>query len=366
MIPFINKRGVDFSSVNNSEKGEKMKQIKLLIILLILSISTIQAKDYSNRQDVKNFINKMVKKHHLSRYKLKQLFKEVKFQRKVLAIFNPKYRTTTPSKQPRRHYSKHGGWDRYSKSLVGKTRVKKGVAYMRKHRSIFKPVYRKYGVPPEYITAIIGIESYYGYNRGKFPVFDVLTTLGFEPHRRKKYFRYELENFLKLAKQEKFNPRNVKGSYAGAIGLGQFMPSSYDAFAVDFNKDGRRSIQTTSDAIASVANYFKKNGWRKGQTVATRVSYKGNRYHGKKTGYKHSYYRSQLKGISPKNGAWNYNGKVRLIKLDRKNYDELWYGAKNFYVITRYNHSSYYAMAVHQLAEKIKQNYKKKYGSNLR
>jgi len=341
-----------------------MKPIKLLLLLLLLSLGTVEAKNYNNKREVKNFINMMVRKHHFKKSYLQKLFKHVKFQRGALGMFNPKYRR--PPKHPPKRYSKHGSWDRYEKIMLGPTRVKKGVKYMHDYQSIFKKVYRRYGVPPEYITAIIGIESYYGGNRGKFNAFDVLTTLAFEPNRRKKYFRYELENFLRLSKVEKFNPKNVKSSFAGAIGLGQFMPSSYDAFAVDFNRDGRRSIQTTSDAIASIANYFKKNGWRRGEPVATRVSYRGNRFYSKKTGYKHSYYRNRLKGIQPKYGSWSYNGKVRLIKLDRYSYDELWYGAKNFYVITRYNHSSYYAMAIYQLAQKIKKAYKKTYGKNLR
>jgi membrane-bound lytic murein transglycosylase B len=341
-----------------------MKTIKLLLILLLLSPVIAEAKNYNNKHKVKVFINMMVKKHHFKKAELQRLFRDVKFQRGALGMFNPKYRR--PPKHPPKHYPKHGSWSRYEKIMLGPTRVKKGVKYMHDYRTIFRKVYKIYGVPPEYVTAIIGIESYYGGNRGKFKAFDVLTTLAFEPNRRQKYFRYELENFLRLSKKEKFNPKNVKSSFAGAIGLGQFMPSSYDAFAVDFNKDGRRSIQNTSDAIASIANYFKKNGWRKGETVATRVSYKGNRFYGKKTGYKYSYYRNSLKGIKPKYGSWSYNGKVRLIKLDRYNYDELWYGAKNFYVITRYNHSSYYAMAVHQLAQKIKKSYKKTYGNNLR
>jgi membrane-bound lytic murein transglycosylase B len=341
-----------------------MQSIKLLCLLLLFSLGTVEAKNYNNKPEVKRFINMMVRKHHFKKSYLQKLFKDVKFQRGALGMFNPKYRR--PPKHPTKRYPKHGSWSRYEKIMLGESRIRKGVKYMHDHQSIFKKVYRKYGVPPEYITAIIGIESYYGYNRGKFPAFDVLTTLAFEPNRRQKYFRYELKKFLLLSRKERFNPKNVKSSFAGAIGLGQFMPSSYDAFAVDFNRDGRRSIQTTSDAIASIANYFKKNGWRKGETVATRVSYTGNRFYAKKTGYKHSYYRNHLHGITPKYGPWNYNGKVRLIKLDRYNYDELWYGAKNFYVITRYNHSSYYAMAVHQLAQKIRNSYKKTYGNNLR
>ena len=159
---------------------------------------------------------------------------------------------------------------------------------------------------------------------------------------------------MHLCKTQKINPKNVNGSYAGAIGLGQFMPSNYEAYGVDFNGDGRVTLQRKQDAIASVANYFKKNGWRRGEPVATRVSYEGKRFRRYKTGYKKTYERKSLKGIAPKTW-WNYNGKVRLIKLEKKKYDELWYGAKNFFVITRYNHSSYYAMAVHQLAEKIKE-----------
>jgi membrane-bound lytic murein transglycosylase B len=332
--------------------------IKIILLSLLIFATTLNAKDYTKQKNTRLFINMMVKKYHFNKTYLNRLFKNVKFQKGALGMFNPAYRKKTKKVK---HYPKHGSWDRYEKILLGRTRVLKGVEYIHKYRKIFKKVYQKYGVEPEYIAAIIGVESYYGHNRGKFPVFDVLTTLAFEPNRRAKYFRYELKQFLLLSKSEKFNPKDVKGSYAGAIGLGQFMPSAYKPFAVDFNRDGKRSMQTTSDAIAGIANYFKKNGWKKGQPVAVRVSYKGNRFNAKRTGYKHKYSRVHLKGIVPKNGKWIYNGKVRLIKLDRYKYDELWYGAKNFFVITRYNHSSYYAMAIHQLAQKIKAEYKKRY-----
>ncbi len=338
---------------------------KIILITMLLSI-TIQAKDYTKYKNTRVFINMMVKKYHFKKSYLNSLFKNRQFQRRALAIFNPAYRKKPKKGAKIRHYPKHGSWDRYEKILLGETRVKKGVEYMHKHQNIFKRVYRRYGVEPEYITAIIGVESYYGYNRGKFPVLDVLTTLAFERNRRMKYFQYELKQFLLLSKREGFNPKKVKGSYAGAIGLGQFMPSSYKAFAVDFNGDGKKSMQTTADAIAGIANYFKKSGWERGGHVAVRVSYRGNRFNAKKTGYRHKYSRVHLKGIVPKYGKWIYNKKVRLIKLDRYKYDELWYGARNFFVITRYNHSSYYAMAIHQLAQKIKKEYKKKYGSYLR
>ena len=139
--------------------------------------------------------------------------------------------------------------------------------------------------------------------------------------------------------------------------MGQFMPSNYEAYGVDFNGDGRITLQKQQDAIASIANYFKKNGWRKGEPVATRVKYEGMRFTKYKTGYTTTYHRKDLKGITPY-VPWNYHGKVRLIKLKKKKYDELWYGAKNFFVITRYNHSAYYAMSVHQLAMLITEKMK--------
>lgn len=224
--------------------------------------------------------------------------------------------------------------------------------FITKHQEIFDNVEKRFGVPKEYIAAIIGIETIYGANVGKFPVFDTLTTLAFEKNKRNKFFKKQLRKFIQLAHNQKFNPKNVYGSYAGAIGLGQFMPSNYEAYGVDYNNDGYIRLQEAGDAIASIANYFKKNRWRTGEQVATRVKYEGMRFNAYKTGYKKTYDRVELDGIEPRE-KWDYNGKVCLIKLNKNMYDELWYGAKNFFVLTRYNHSAYYAMSVHQLAQKI-------------
>jgi membrane-bound lytic murein transglycosylase B len=258
-----------------------------------------------------------------------------------------------------------GSWDRYEAYFLRESKVSKGVAFMHRYRKWLHKAYRIYGVEPEYIAAIIGIESHFGANRGKFPVFDTLTTLAFEKNRRQKFYRKELEAFLLMTRREKVNPKNVMGSRAGAIGLGQFMPSNYKHFVIDFNGDGYHRMNTVPDAIGSIAHYFKKHGWQKGMPVAVRVRYAGTRFRRFKTGYRHRYDRRKLKGITPRE-HFPYRGKVHLIKLQRATYDELWYGTKNFYVITRYNHSDYYAMAVHQLAQKLKKAYKKKYKKVLR
>ena len=258
-----------------------------------------------------------------------------------------------------RCYSK-GSWDRYSFQYL--QRVGGGIYFMRKFHDTLLKASKKYHVEPEYITAIIGIESNYGSNRGDYLVFDRLVHLSFDKNdRRAKFYRKQLIELLRLSAREKIDPRDIRGSSSGAIGFAQFIPSTYKTFAVDFNKDGKKQMNNVVDAIGSIAYYLHKHGWRKGEDVAVRVRYEGNRFDKLPTGYNHTYYRKNLEGIEPRD-EFNYHGKVSLIKLERNSYDELWYGGKNFYVITRYNQSSYYAMSVHQLAQKIKKGYKKRYG----
>jgi len=332
---------------------------------MLLSV-TLYSKDYSKQKEVKVFIEKMVKEHGFSRWKLNKFFSNVTFQKRSLGIYNPKYREKPKVvKGPKKIFPKHGSWTRYEKNLFSEKKIDLGIDFMYQHKKVFRKVYEKYGVPPEYVAAIIGVESRYGIKRGDYPTFDVLTTLAFEENRRSRYFKGELENFLILAKNNHFNPLKVKGSYAGAIGLGQFMPSSYKHYAVDYDGDGQRSMQQIPDAIAGVANYLEKNGWQKWEPVAERVAFKGERYHGKKTGYQYRYPQSELKALKTIY-KWSYKQPVHLLKLDRYRFDELWFGARNFYVITRYNHSVHYAMAVHLLAQKIKRGYKKKYAKVLR
>jgi membrane-bound lytic murein transglycosylase B len=339
-----------------------MKIFKLLLLSTLLSSSMLLAKDYTKQRNVRIFIDRMVKHHHFSRSELNRLFSHATYQKKALSAYIPSLR---PKWVPPKDYKKIGPWDRYEKIFLKKSKVEKGIKYMHAHKEKLQKAYRVYGVEPEYITAIIGVESHYGVNRGKYPVFDTLTTLAFEKNRRQKFYRSQLKAFLIMTKKEGVNPKNVRGSRAGAIGLGQFMPSNYKTLVVDFNNDGHKQMNNHSDAIGSIAHYFKRHHWKKGQPVATHVSYTGNRYRGHKTGYKHKYNRKSLKGIYPKK-PFSYDGKVHLIKLKRLDHDELWYGTHNFYVITRYNHSNYYAMAIHQLAQKIKSGYKHKYGEVLR
>ncbi len=334
--------------------------MKRAITLLLIMTSILSAKDYTKNSETIECMNALIQKYDFTRDELEKLFSNVKVQNSALRAFRPRVKKQQTPEQIaalKKRYPKYGAWDRYSKHKISASRVQQGVNFIKRHQKTFEEVEKKYAVPMEYIAAIIGIESAYGANVGSYPVFDTLSTLAFEKNRRNTFFQKELMKFMQLSKTEKFNPKNVYGSYAGAIGLGQFMPSNYEAYGVDFNGDGKITLQRPEDAIASIANYFKQNGWRKGEPVATRVGYEGMRFNTYKTGYRKTYSRSQLKGIRPKK-KWDYTDKVRLIKLNKENYDELWYGAKNFFVITRYNHSAYYAMSVHQLALKIAEKMK--------
>lgn len=332
-----------------------MQHIKVSLLLILLSSLSLNALDFSHKKEVKGFINKMHRNFNYNRSYLYKLFKVVRKNPRVTTkVVKSKVKPLSEEYRPQ------GSWEIFSRMHLENNQSNLGVAFMHKHAKTLKKAYQTYGVPPEYITAVIGIESHYGKNRGQFYVFDTLSHLAFRNHKRKKFYQYQLQEFLRMCYREQVEPRAVKGSKSGAIGMAQFMPSNYKSLAVDFNNDGKIRLSNPVDAIGSIANYLKESGWRTGEPVSTRVSYEGNRFYGLKTGIKHKYERKKLPKIYPKE-QFNYHKKVMLIKLQREKYDELWYGAHNFYVITRYNHSDYYAMAVHQLATKIKLTYLAKY-----
>jgi membrane-bound lytic murein transglycosylase B len=318
----------------------------LFFLFLIPSITYASSTiDYSKKWEVKQFINHLHKEFGYNRKHLIYLFKKI---RKNPQIPSKLCRTSVPPKK-----GKEGSWDRYIRIHTGKEHIDLGIQFSKKHYKALDEAYKTYGVPPEYITAIIGIETYYGNNCGRYYVFDQLTHLAFKKDKRKKFYQAQLEEFLRMCFKEKINPKKVKGSSSGAIGLAQFMPSNYPIFGVDLNGDGKIRLNTPADAIGSIANYFKKCGWIKDMPVAVKTDFKGKRFYGLKTGFKYKYKQKYIHYLKP-NGYFNYKKEVMLIKLSKASNDEIWFGSHNFYVITRYNHSSYYAMAVHQLAQKIK------------
>ena len=342
--------------MQNIPKKESILHKLIAVFLLLMVQNSLFAVDYTKKAEVRQFIQKMHKRYNYKRDYLVELFQHVRKNPHI----PQKQSTKKVIKSLNSEHRPQGKWDIYSRMHLEHNQTNLGAEFMFKHYNTLQKAYKKYGVPPEYITAIIGIESYFGKNCGAYYVFDSLTHLAFDNGKRKKFYRYQLQEFLRMCYKEQVEPRVIKGSRSGAIGLAQFMPSNYKHYAVDFNNDGKIRLSKAEDAIGSIANYFKKNGWKRDEPVGTRVRYKGDRFYGLKTGFDYKYHRRDLKDIKPR-GYFPYKKRVMLIKLQKAKYDELWYGAKNFYVITRYNHSDYYAMAVHKLATKIKKRYLAKY-----
>ena len=322
-----------------------MKRLSILVTLLLLMISSASAD--SNLPGVNDFIAEMVTKHHFDKNELTALFDHVEVKDSILkAIARPA--------------EKSKPWYDYRKIFITDKRINGGVLFWNKHQKALAEAEKQYGVPAEIIIAILGVETRYGGNIGHYRVIDALSTLAFRYPPRSKFFRSELENFLILTHEEKISELEPVGSYAGAMGLGQFMPSSYLSYAVDFDHDGHRDIWNNPvDAIGSIANYLNRHGWVAGESIVHKTTIMGQDPIAlTDKGYKPTLTRDNLRaaGVSltylPKG-----IDRLALISLTQQNGEEYWITQHNFYVITRYNHSRMYAMAVNQLANEIRTHY---------
>jgi membrane-bound lytic murein transglycosylase B len=305
--------------------------------------------DYAGRADVERFIDRM-ERQGFSRAELVRVFSQVQRDPWILEYMERQWRPAS-----RGPSGPSGAWTRYRAKHITSSNLNKGLAFWRRHEQTLNRAAERYGVPPEYIVAILGIETHWGGYMGKHRIVDALSTLAFDYPRRSAYFTDELEHFLIMARDEGFDPMRPVGSFAGAMGLGQFMPSSYHEYAVDFDNSGRRDLWDPEDAIGSVANYFASHGWQTGQPVTARASARGAVPRSMETGFKTNYRVGELKssGIMPA-AALKDGERVSLLRLDAAGGYEYWLGLKNFYVITRYNNSTYYAMTVHQLAQALR------------
>jgi membrane-bound lytic murein transglycosylase B len=296
-----------------------------------------QKKNFTNNPDVKLFIQHMVNKHHFNKPELIALFKSVKIRPKV--IHNVKF----PSEL--------NPWYTYRTLYLTQARIKEGVEFWNKYQEALAKAENIYGVPANIIVATIGIESEYGQYTGKYPVIDALVNLAFGDTSRTAYFRQELEEFLLLTREQHLNPLKVMGSYAGAIGQPQFMPSSYRYYAVNFS--GNSTIDLSHDevdVIGSIANFYNLHGWRNDHPVAIPDLIGGGEF-------KKSLTKSDIITLSDliaagmiKDSRFLNDKKTRLVVLRGKYENEYWLTFHNFNVIKQYNPSDVYAMAVYQLS----------------
>ncbi len=303
--------------------------------------------DFANNPNAQQFIDKMVNKHGFDRQQLQEILSQAKRLDSVLRLMDNQAPTTSvkPLSGP------NGAWLRYRKKFITPDNVQNGVVFWNQYEDALNRAWQVYGVPPEIIVGIIGVETRWGRVMGKTRILDALATLSFNYPRRAEYFSGELETFLLMARDEQDDPLNLKGSFAGAMGYGQFMPSSYKQYAVDFSGDGHINLWDPVDAIGSVANYFKAHGWVKGDQVAVMAN---GQAPGLPNGFKTKYSISQLAaaGLTPQQPLGNHQ-QASLLRLDVGTGYQYWYGLPNFYTITRYNHSTHYAMAVWQLGQAV-------------
>jgi membrane-bound lytic murein transglycosylase B len=320
-----------------------MQILKRFVLLLLACLTgTVTAAPEERAQAVNQFVDEMVQKHGFERAELMQLMAQTRFRHDIIKAMN----------RP----AEGKPWHQYRPIFVTLARSRAGVQFWRDNEELLARAEREYGVPAQIIVAIIGVETRYGGYIGKHRVLDALSTLAFGYPKRAEFFRKQLEEYLLLVREESLEIDSTVGSYAGAMGMPQFIPSSYRVFAVDFDGDGRRDLwNSTADVIGSVAHYFQRHGWRQGAAVAFKASSNGEDVAALvDAGMKPSLTIAELRrgGITV-DAALADDELASLIQLEQENGYEYWLGLSNFYTITRYNHSNLYAMAVYQLSNQI-------------
>ena len=314
----------------------------MIFVALLLTCDAAVAIDVE-RPDVREFIDKMVTEHEYDEKRLLEILSDAKTRDSILeAISRPAEKTLE--------------WHEYRAIFLTEKRINAGIDFWQDHLSELERISEETGVPCEILVGIIGVETYFGRITGNYRVVDALSTLAFDYPRRAKFFRRELEQFLLLIREEGMNASDATGSYAGAMGAPQFMPSSYRAYAVDSSNDGLRDIWSNwSDVIGSVANYFVEHGWQTGNAVVAQATLPDDWKYAPPTNI-----------LRPADSVMSLSRKgvmfltdlpaehpTQLLTLEGGEGPEHWVGFHNFFVITRYNRSVMYALAVHQLGQEI-------------
>jgi peptidoglycan lytic transglycosylase B len=324
--------------------------IPALLAATLLAAAPCADASYLEREDVRAFVRNMEEKHGFDGGVLLAALHGASHDTEVIRLISP------PSAPGVR------SWRRYRARFLDASRIGAGVEFWQEHDSTLRAACDRYGVPPEVVVAIIGVETFYGRNTGNFETLSALATLAFDYPPRAALFLRELENLFLLAREQGRDPASYQGSYAGAIGYPQFLPSSIRAFAVDFDGNGRIDLEAEpADAIGSVARYLAEHGWQRNGPVAVPVRLAPNTEAQAlvDVGIEPTLVPEQLAraGVAPVDGGLNADP-ATLVDLATPGAEtEYWLGYRNFYAITRYNKSSFYAMAVFQLSQALREQH---------
>jgi membrane-bound lytic murein transglycosylase B len=345
----MNSAGIDFSPF----KGRLFAVALIGLASAALSFPCRAAEGrrapaFSESPAVREFIVEMQARHGFDAAHLTRQFASIRGNPAVLRAIRP---AAAPETQR--------SWRRYRARFVNESRLAQGLRFRQEHRIALLRAEAIYGVPREIVAAIIGVETEYGRNTGKFRVLEALATLAFDYPPRAPFFRRELEQFLLLARESGVPPLDYKGSYAGAIGIPQFMPSSQRSYAVDFDGDGRIDLsRSAADAIGSVARFLSLHGWRPGEPVALPASVNEDVRALLAMGIKPSMPLREMqgRGVLAAGAEDLADAPAALIDLPSPGQPtEYWVGFTNFHALTRYNRSSFYAMSVFLLAESLRE-----------
>ena len=312
-------------------------------IFVLLAVSLSHAQNFIERKEVRAYLDELSGSYGFSRNNLEKILSDHKPNKRIIDLIS-------------RPSEKRLQWHEYRKILVDEARIKLGVEFWNENVVALSEAEQVYSVAPEIIVAIIGVETRYGKIMGSYPVVEALSTLAFDYPPRAKFFRKELTEFFILTRDQKLDPASLTGSYAGAMGYGQFIPSSYRAYAVDFDGDNFKDIwNNKADAIGSVANYFSRHGWQgDGPVIVRGYETSPNLDVAANESLEPKFLAGDLRRKGIRNNLAD-NTKVALFEMQGERGQEYWLGLNDFYVITRYNRSSIYALAVFQLSQAIKQ-----------
>ncbi len=300
--------------------------------------------DFLAKKEVKNFISMMVKKHHFKRSYMTSVLEDAKLDHDTLDRYTGRYKVGTTN----------GSWERYKAHVLDPISLNKAKKFKKKYYKTLLRASKEYQVDIDYMVGFIGVESKFGEYSGDYNILDALTTLAFHKNRMKKFFKSELENLFLMAREQSYDITKLQGSFAGAMGMVQQVPSVFRKYGMDYNRDGKKDPWDLEDAIGIIAKFMHKNGWEKGALVAVPTEFKGKRYTELKTSHRRTLPLATIlkHGIKPLS---RFNEpKAYLLKNANLTHDDIWLGAKNFHVLTRYNNSTSYGMAIYLIAQSVK------------
>ena len=327
-----------------------MKFFKLLLLTVLLTLTLHANEDrvpikynFLAKKEVQSFINMMVNRYHFKRSYITSVMKSAKLDRDTLARYTGKFKKN----------STVGTWERFKLHVVNPETFAEARAFKKKYYKTLRRAEKIYKVDMNYIVGFLGVESHFGNYTGDYNILDALATLAFHPNRMKKLFKSEMKHLFLFAREKGYDIKTLEGSFAGAMGCVQQLPSIARKFNHDFDGDGA-SVWDVEDCIGSIAKFMHKNKWRNGRVVAVPTNFNGKRFKRLKTSHRRtiptkSILSAGIKPLKPFNEP-----KAYLLKLRNKTHDEVWMGGRNFRVLTRYNNATTYGMAIHLIAQSVK------------